>query len=314
MKVASVLLAAGRGERLRPLTDRVPKAAVPLLDVPLAAFSLKALAACCSPVLVNVSRLGEIITAALQPFVPRGASLEVLVEQPEPYGSAGTLRALAHRIDARVVTCNADVLSDLDPAALLEKHFASQAPATVAVAMVERGADFKVGGDRAVRFVDRRKTPEAAGAQFVGMAVFEKAALDLIPETTPISLGGAVLRPLADAGELALHVHDGYWLDVGTIERYLSASADLLHGVGPPPASGRDGWPGRIVEVEGGLAYLGDGARADADSLGPDAILLAWSTVSPGARVERAIVWPDEIVPPGVNVSDAVWAAGTAVS
>jgi NDP-sugar pyrophosphorylase family protein len=314
--IRSVLLAAGRGERLRPLTEQVPKACVPLLDVPLGAFGLRALLSRRRPVAINVSHLGDIAIDKLRPFATQ-ESAEFFVEVPGPYGSGGTLRELSARLEFPLVTQNADLLTDLDPAILLEAHVGSGAPATVAVRPVDSGADFEIADGRAVRFIDRRVQRTEPGAQFLGVAVLERSAVDLIPSTTPVSLAESVLRPLANAGELAVHMYRGYSSDVGTIERYLSASFDLLEGRGPAPPTrtGQTGvWPGRVVEVGGRRAYLGPRARAEPGSVGPGAILLESASVASGARIEDAIVWPHEHVPANVNLRRAVWTRRVAVT
>jgi NDP-sugar pyrophosphorylase family protein len=304
--IGAVLFAAGRGERLRPLTDAVPKPALPVLDVPLGGAALRALAGTAPPVVVNVSHLGTEVLRALKPFVRAGA-VEALDEGAEPYGTAGTLRALRDRVEQRVLTCNADLLSDLEPAALLATHERLGAPATVAVRPVEAGADLVPDVDVARRFVDRRCEPERAGVAFLGMAVFERATLGLLPEERPAGLGEALLRPLVARGELALHLHHGYAADVGTPSRFLEVSLDVLGPHGPLlPATP----PGRIVDTPEGRAYVGPGARARPASLGAGAVLLAGAELDPQAWVERAIVWRDERVTGRQRVTGVVRACG----
>ena len=128
MTVSGVLLAAGRGRRLRPLTDIVPKPALPLLDVPLGLTSLRALMGACDSVVVNVSHLGEQVVEALSCRSTEG--VEVFDEGPEPYGTAGTLAALRSRLPGTVLVANGDLLSDLDPHDLLERHAIAGASST----------------------------------------------------------------------------------------------------------------------------------------------------------------------------------------
>jgi mannose-1-phosphate guanylyltransferase len=307
--ISSLLLAAGRGTRLRPLTDRIAKPALPLLDLPLGAFGLTALLRDCPPVAVNVSHLPNTVAKALREVVGT-TGYELLIE-PEPLGSGGTVADLRGRVDKRLVTYNADLLTDLSVAALIEAHESAGAPATAAVALVGGGADLELEGGRVTSLVDRRKHPDAAGARFLGAAVIERGALDLIPGKRPIDLAEGLLRPVVERGELAVFVHDSDALDVGTPRAYLQASIDLLSGEGPrPPVP----LPGEIVEVDGGRAYVGPGASVPEEALGPEAIVLRGASVGDGARVERALVWPRERVPGGERVVDAIWALGTSFS
>lgn len=309
MPISSLLLAAGRGTRLRPLTDRIAKPALPLLDLPLGAFGLTALLRNCPPVAVNVSHLPNTVARALRELFGEGG-FELLIE-PEPLGSGGTVGDLRGRVDTRLVTYNADLLADLSVTALIEAHETAGAPVTAAVALVDGGADLELEGGRATSFVDRRKHPDRAGSRFLGAAVIERGALDLIPDKRPVDLAEGLLRPVAERGELAVFVHDTYALDVGTPRAYLRASIDLLSGETPrPPVP----LPGEIVEVDGSRAYVGPGSSVPDDALGPEAIVLRGASVGEGARVERGLVWPHEQVPVGEHVVDAVWALGTSFS
>jgi NDP-sugar pyrophosphorylase family protein len=309
LKSTGVLLAGGRGTRLRPLTNSVPKALVPVLDVPLGAFGLCQLFTICSSVIVNASSdASSLLAADLWSAVgAAGASNKTIMifeESPEPFGAAGTLAAIRDRIDERAVTWNADTISDLDPSDLLRAHRASGAPATVAVAPVARNADLAIKGRWATAFVDRRLEPEVGGARFIGAAVFEKSVLQALPGDRPLGLAESILRPLVERGELAVSIHTGYAADVGTFPRYLGASLDLLEGRGPAPPVAS---PGEIVPVAGGVAYLGPGASAAQGTLGPGAMLLEGSSVERDARVERSVVWRRAQVAGGEVVSDAVW-------
>lgn len=302
MEISSVLFAAGRGKRLRPLTDRIPKPALPILDVPLAAWGLAELIRHASPTVVNVSHLADVVLAALRATGIEG--WEQLVEGAEAFGTAGSLRALRDRFAPRIVTWNGDALSDLHLPELLDAHERSGAAATLLAREVGSMADLTLSGDTVVSFVDRRKDPDAAGARFLGIAVFEREALDRLPEQRPAGLGETLLRDLGERGELSVHLFDGYLRDVGTPEAYLRASLDMLNGQGPrAPVN----LPGDILEVDGGLAYVGPQTEAAPGSLGPGAILLRGAHVQPGARIENSVVFPGTEVPAGTTLKEAIW-------
>src|SRR5688500_11624148 len=251
MEIGSVLFGAGRGKRMRPLTDRIPKPALPLLDVPLGAWGLAGLVRAAPPVVVNASHLAERLVEALERLGLDG--WPGAVEAPEAYGAAGTLAALRDQVSDRVLTWNGDLVTDLDPGALLETHLASGAPATLAVVEVSSGADLRLADGSVSAFVDRRRNPEVAGARFMGAAVFERSALERLPSERPAGLGETLLRDLAASGDLAVHLFNGYWTDVGTPEAYLNASLDLLYERAP---SAPVALPGDVVDVQGGRAYV----------------------------------------------------------
>ncbi|MDQ4027480.1 MAG: sugar phosphate nucleotidyltransferase [Actinomycetota bacterium] len=230
--IRGVLFAAGRGKRLRPLTDTIPKPALPVAGTPLAAWALLTMLHAVPRVVVNVSHLGEVVESALAPYAPPG-SLEFFREPPEPYGTAGTLRELRDRIRGPVLTYNSDAISDLDARGMMEFHRRGAAAATVSGIETDDAADLQLQGDRAVRLIDRR-TASAPGVLFSGMAVLEAEALNAIP-SGPQGLTEAVFSPLIEAGELAVYVHDGYFMDVGTPERYDQAIKDVRAGRAPAP-------------------------------------------------------------------------------
>jgi len=299
--IGSILFAAGQGKRLRPLTHGTAKPALPVLDVPLGAWGLAALLRKAPPVVVNASHRARELESALRRFFTDG--WELFYEGPEGLGTGGTVAALAERMSGPVVLFNGDLVTDLDPAAVLATHRRRGAGITLAARPAESGADVRLAGTDIAGFIDRRKTPNESGAQYLGVAVIEAEVARRIPKTVPLGLGESVLAPLAERGSLAAHVYDGYALDVGTIERYLQVCSDLLTGTAPPPPCPL---PGQIVDVEGGRAYIGPRAVAPDGSLGPDAIVLRDAVVESGARVERAVVMPGETVAAGTTVADAV--------
>lgn len=306
--VRSVLLAAGRGKRLRPLTDQLPKPAVPLLDVPLAAYALARLAPIAPPVVMNLSHLAERAREALHPYLS-SASVEIMMEPAEPFGSGGTLAVLRERVAESLLTYNSDLLSDLDLDGFVAAHRRLGALATLAVREVEEGADLAVDGDRAARFIDRRRRQDSRGALYLGVAMFQRDALNLLSDDKPLGLGESLIAPLVAASQVAVFRHDGYALDVGTLERYLQGSLDVLNGRLPEAL---ERLPGAILEVDGGVAYRGPDVRVHDDAIGPGAVLLRGCSVAPGAFVENAVVWPRENVP-AVTLRDTIWAIGDAL-
>ena len=303
------MLAAGSGTRLLPLTEKIPKPALPLLGVPMGAWALADLDGLGGRVFVNAARNHRILRGALSPFSQRAV---FVIEEPEPFGSAGTLAALKERVPGPVVTRNADMLSDISARDLVRTHLEGGALATLGVMPVASGADLVVEGrvvegGRALRLVDRRREPGTAGHLWLGIAVFERAALDLIGPERPLDLARGLLAELVQRGEVAVHEHHGYALDVGTFDRYLRANLDLLDEVAPAPPSAL---PGSVIEVKGGRAYVGSGAEVDTTSLGPGACVMSGATVAPTAHIERGLVLPGETVPDGITVTDGIWALG----
>jgi NDP-sugar pyrophosphorylase family protein len=226
--VSGLLLAAGRGERMRPLTDAVAKPALLVGDKPLGAYGLQLLAELGGPIAINLSWLPYETRAALEPYAPPNTLW--LMETPEPYGSAGTVAALLSALADTFVVLNADTLTDLRLTDLLATHLRVGAPVTLAVRRVDSGADLEIQDGRAQRYIDRRAEPHAAGAMYIGAAAFERDLVTRLLEPGKVAgLGEAVFAPLANRGEIAVHEHAGFALDVGTPER-LAEARRLFNG------------------------------------------------------------------------------------
>jgi mannose-1-phosphate guanylyltransferase len=200
---------------MRPLTDSVAKPALLVGDRPLAAYGLQLLSELGGRLAVNLSWFAGTARRALEPYAPPNTLW--LVESPEPYGTAGTVAALLPELADTFVVFNGDLLTDLRLGVLLATHRREAAPATVAVRSVPSGADLEVHDGRATRFIDRRVQGDEPGALYIGAAVIERDHVAPLLQPGKIAgLGEAVIKPLADRGELAVHEHSGYAIDVGT--------------------------------------------------------------------------------------------------
>jgi mannose-1-phosphate guanylyltransferase len=308
MTVAGMVLCAGLGTRLRPLTERCPKPAVPVCGVPLVRFTLGLLrGAGVRRAVVNVHHLPEVMAAAARAAAGE-LGMELLVSrEPVIAGTGGALRQarpLLAGADA-VVVVNGDVLFDVDLRGALAAHAATGALATMALLAMPAGARYAAveldEGGR-VRRIAGRFGPGGAGLtpwHFPGVHVLSPALLDLVPsEPFEVDVNRHVYPPLMARGLIRGLVTSGYWNDLGTPDRYLAANLDVAagrvplgrFGLAPPPrvAPGAEVAPGAAV----GEAVVGAGCR-----------------VPEGARLERAVLWPGTALAPGEAVVDAI-AAG----
>ena len=230
--MVGLLLAAGRGERMRPLTDSIAKPALVVGDRPLGAYGLLLLAELGGRLAVNLSWFADETRTALEPYAPPDTLW--FVETPEPYGTAGTVAALLSDLASTFVVFNADLVTDLRVRDLLATHRHIGAPATLAVRPVVTGADLEVRNGLAHRFVDRRAEPNRAGAMYIGVAVLERDLVaPLLTAGEVLGLAETVFQPLADHGDVAVHEHAGVALDVGTPERLAEARRMFVEGGRP---------------------------------------------------------------------------------
>lgn len=333
-----MVLCAGLGTRLRPLTARVPKPAVPVCGVPLVRWSLALLAgAGVRRAVVNVHHLPDELAAAAG-VAARALALPLHVSrEPVIAGTGGALREAREALrgaDA-IVVVNGDILFDLDLAAALAAHRASGALATMVLLPMPAGARYaavEVDAGGAVRRIAGTFGPGGDGLSpwhFSGVHVLSPALLDRIPASPfEADVNRHVYPPLMASGAIRGQVASGYWNDLGTPARYLAANLDVLSGAvplarfrGADPLAGTSllapgvaAAPGAVIRPGArlvGPVRVGAGAEIEPGAeVGPLAVIGAGARVQRGARVARAVVWDGTGIGPGERVEDAV-AAGT---
>jgi mannose-1-phosphate guanylyltransferase len=337
-ELTAMVLCAGLGTRLRPLTDRIPKPAAPLLDVPLVAWTLALLRnAGVERAVINTHHLPrEMAEAAGAAARALGLKLEVSHE-PVIAGTGGALREARAllRGAGTVVVVNGDVLFDLDLPAALEAHWRSRALATMVLLPMPEGARYNAverDEDGAVRRIGA-DGPGGEGLSpwhFSGVHVLSPELLEALPaDPFAPDVNHEIYPPLMASGRIRGHVGAGYWNDLGTPARYLAAVADVLSGdvplrrfAGAEPLSaavrlapGVRGGPGAEVSpgaTVNGPCYLGAGARVEAGAeIGPGTVIGAGVTVPEGAIVRQSVVWSGTRLAAG-EVLEEVIAAGEA--
>ena len=306
----AIVLVGGEGTRLRPLTSDVPKPALTLVDRPFLAYMIEWLAGHgVSEIVLACGFLPDVLREALAGEEERaGARIRYVVE-PEPLGTAGAIRfaadALGESLDERFLALNGDVLTDLDLGALLRAHAERAAPATIALHPVEDSSAYGLvrtaAGGEVLEFAEKTGE-EAPGEINAGMYVLERSVLDLIPPGENVSIEREVFPRLVGEGLGALLL-DGYWMDIGTPERYLQASWDILEG--RVETRVRPTAPGLLV---------GAGARVEAGAtVGPRAVVSPGCTVAAGAEVRDSVLLEGCAVGAGASVAGSVLAAGVTV-
>ncbi|KGE02858.1 N-acetylmuramate alpha-1-phosphate uridylyltransferase MurU [Pseudohaliea rubra] len=220
-----MVLAAGRGERMRPLTLKTPKPLLAVGGKPLLAHHLERLAAGgIREVVINLSWLGEQIEAYCGDGGAWGLSL-LYSREPEPLETAGGIvQALPLLGDAPFLVVNGDVFMDYDVPALAARA-ADLVPAGAHLLLAENpdhhpGGDFALRGERVAG-----PAPGEATVTFTGTALYHPAFF------AGLAPGARPLRPLFEAamaaGRLSGERHGGRWVDVGTPERLAALDASL---------------------------------------------------------------------------------------
>lgn len=315
----AVVLVGGEGTRLRPLTNDFPKPALTLVDRPFLAYAVEWLGAHgVTEVVLACGFKPEVLQEALGTGEHEGVRLTYVVE-PERRGTAGAIRfaaeALGERLQDRFLALNGDVLADLDLTALRRAHEARGATATIglcavadssAYGLVRRGPE-----DAVLDFTEKTGEP-VPGEINAGAYVLERSVLELIPPGREVSIEREVFPRLVGAGLHALLL-DGYWMDIGTRERYLQASWDILEG--RVKTRVRATAPGLLVapdaEIDpaaevGPRAVVSADCRVEAGAVVSESVLLPGCVVEAGGRLERSILGPGARVAAGARLRDGI--------
>ena len=299
----AVILVGGEGTRLRPLTSTLPKPVVSLVDRPMMVYMLEWLRGHgVDDVIMSCGFKATKVREVLGDGSQLGISLRY-VEEPDPRGTAGALKYAEDLLDDRFLMLNGDVLTDLDLTAQLAQHEQTGATGTLALVPVPDPSSYglvklKEGG-AVEEFLEKPSGDTVLDTNLIsaGAYVLERSVLDLIAPDKNVSIEREVWPALVDEGLYGFVDDDAYWIDVGTPERYLQATFDILEG----------NVRTAVAEKLGdGYLYVDPAAQVDGRAV-PPAIVGAGSQIAEGAHVgSLAVLGEDVIVGEGSVVERAV--------
>jgi NDP-sugar pyrophosphorylase family protein len=299
----AMVLAAGLGLRMRPLTTLRAKPALPVLNRPLLCWTLERLARHgVTDVAINLHHLPRSITKAVGDGGAFGLRVRFSRER-RILGTGGGPRRLRDFLgDEPVLLVNGDVFFDFDLAGLVAKHRASGCAATLALKPnPDRGAYSAVVTGRSGRILSIHGLPRAARGPvslFTGVHVIEPALLDRLPPGPSDSVRDLYVPLIAEGAPLLGVRVRGAWYDLGSPRLYLAAQASLL-------AAGFGGPRGSLVD---GSARIGPGARVGRSVIGPG------SHVGAGASVVESVLWDGVVVGARATVRRSILASGVRVA
>jgi mannose-1-phosphate guanylyltransferase len=331
----AVILVGGEGTRLRPLTSTVPKPVVPLVDRPFIAYMLEWLTSHgVDDVIMSCGFLATAVRNVLGDGSAYGIRLR-FVEEPDPRGTAGALKYAESLLDERFLMLNGDVLTDLDLSAQIAQHERTGATGTLALVGVDDPSAYglvRLEPDNAVREFVEKPSPDQIDTNMIsaGAYVLERSILDLVPADQNVSIEREVWPRLVGNG-LYAYPHEAYWMDIGTPDRYLQGTFDIIEGkvrtavmdklgdgylavdgatvegrAVPPALLGSGAHVASSAQV-GSLVVLGDGARVGSGSVVERAVVLQ------GAQIGEHCVVRDCIVAAGARIGDRTHVTGGAV-
>ncbi|MES2741035.1 MAG: NDP-sugar synthase [Pseudomonadota bacterium] len=335
----AMILAAGKGTRVRPLTYDLPKPMIPILGKPVMAYLIEHLAKYgVTEIMVNVSYLHEKIEEYFgeghQYGVQIGYSFEGYTNDqgevvPQPIGSAGGMKKIQNFggffDDTTIVLCG-DAVINLDIKSALFEHRRKGALASVITREVPWDKVSSYGvvvsePDGRVKAFQEKPSQEEALSNMVstGIYIFEPAVLDLIPDSGSFDIGSELFPLLVEKGlPFFAQKRSFSWIDIGSVKDYWEVSQSVLMGevahMDVPGIQLEDGiwvglntsidWEGTRIE---GPVYIGSGCKIDAGStiIGPTWIGHG-SHVCSGATVVRSVLFEYTRVMRDVNLEEMI--------
>jgi NDP-sugar pyrophosphorylase family protein len=295
-RMKAMVLAAGLGLRMRPLTLLRAKPALPVLDRPLVAHTLDAIArAGVREVIVNLHHLPESVTSALGTGRRFGLRLRY-VHEPEILGTGGGPRAVRELFDGgAVLLVNGDVWFDYELIRIVATHRACGAP-TLALRGMRKGEAYTpVLRERAGRIVSIGGGRRAGREMFTGIHVLDSRLLDRLPAGPSDSVRD-LYQPMLREGARLVGVRPvGAWYDFGRPSLYRDAQLALLRR------------HGRRQVLVGSAARVAPGAVVARSVIG------ARARVGSGSRIARSVLWDGAVVEPRALVLGAIVTAGGVV-
>jgi mannose-1-phosphate guanylyltransferase len=288
----AIILAAGRGTRLQPLTSDLPKPMIPLLGRPVMAYIIEHLVTQgVQEIMVNVSHMADQIERYFGDGRHLGVQIGYSYEGslsngqlvPAPLGSAGALRKIQDHggfIDQTTVVVCGDAIVDVDLQQACREHRSKGALATVVTKQVAEHEVSNYGvvvarpDGSVVSFQEKPRASEALSRDAsTGIYLVEPGVLDLIPSGRVMDIGSELFPALVNQGlPFFRHTQDFHWLDIGRVSDYWRIMQSLMKGEMPKVRMpGKEVRPGVFVGLNvdvhwdsleiSGPVYIGSGAR-----------------------------------------------------
>jgi mannose-1-phosphate guanylyltransferase len=297
----AMIVAAGLGTRLRPLSELRPKPAMPVRGIPLIAYQLALLShSGVSETTINVHHLPDVLQAAAERYKPPGMTLHFSIER-ELLDTGGGIRRVADflRESDPCLILGGDMLLDADLTGLIAQHETRRDAITMLLRDDPRTRTFGsigVDAEGCVRRIGKRFDlgGEQAAGIYTWVNVVAARAFDRLPEREVFShLDHWIAPMLADGARdirgIVTQDTQCVWEPVGTPEEYLAANLT----------------PRSLSYIDPDQRARREGARIESNL-----IIGAGATLEPGASLSRAVVWDGEHVPAGTRGSGGVFAGG----
>jgi len=329
-KLTAVILVGGPGTRLQPLTNDRPKSVLPVLNRPFLEHFIAYLKHFgVENIILTLSYMPDIIREYLGDGSRYGVRLTYCLEE-EPLGTAGAVKNAEAYIDGTFFVLNGDVFSDMNLGDMLAFHRERKAQATISLSWVDDPSAFGVvetdDESRVKRFIEKPPREEASTNWInAGTYVLEPGVLEHIPANTHYMFEKGLYPDLLNKGAPVYgYPCRGYWLDMGTPEKYFSLNADLLSGkisshlVSLPDKNGiyysRDAVVSPAAAVTPPV-YIDSGSRiGEGVRIAGPVVIGRGCRVEDGASIESAVLWDNVNIGAGAGISGCIVSSDIIIS
>ncbi len=315
----AILLAGGKGTRLRPLTIHTPKPVVPIFDRAFLHYQID--------LLKQVPEIDEVILSLnyqprrIEEIFGEGAGTGVrlrYVVEPAPLGTGGAIRYAAQGVTETLVVFNGDVMTSVDVNAVVKVHRERKARATIVLTPVDNPSAYglvETEADGSVRRFLEKPNPDEITCDTInaGIYILEPDTFDRIPKDVSYSIERSYFPSLIERKEaFVAYVDRGYWIDIGTPEKYIQVHHDMFDGrfsggifatadrskpIVSPDARIEDG------VTFAGASFIDAGAHIKAGArIGPYSVVGRGVVVEESADIESTILWPNTRIGQGAVV------------
>jgi mannose-1-phosphate guanylyltransferase / phosphomannomutase len=321
----AVIMAGGKGTRLRPLTCNKPKPMVPLLNRPCMEYTIDLLKRYgIREIAVTLQYLPKVIRDHFGDGSDFGVQIEYF-EEAFPLGTAGSVKNAESFLDDTFLVISGDALTDFDLQAAIDAHHAKGAIGTIVLTRVETPLEYGVVITRENGEIERFLEKPSWGEVFsdtvnTGIYIFDRSVLDSIPQDTEFDFSKDLFPLLMKRRQpLYGYIASGYWSDIGNLQQYRQTQFDMLDGKVKIQIAGQEihprVWVGKDVQLAEqvrleGPVYIGDrSVIAEKVELGPYTVIGENNWIQTGASLRRSVIWNQNYMERGAELRGATIAS-----
>jgi NDP-sugar pyrophosphorylase family protein len=227
-KMSAVILAGGKGTRLKPFTMTIPKPLLPLGDMPILEIVIEQLvAAGVSRIVLTLGHMAPLLMACIGDGARWGIKIEPVLER-EPLGTAGSLRMIEN-LGENFIVMNADLLTTLDYEDMFDYHVRHQSIGTIGLSKREVLIDYGVvrttSGGVLENYIEKPTIPYSVS---MGINILSRRCLDFIPRAGKFDMPDLMLAMHRAGHPVHCYETECYWKDIGRFDDYQQASEDFV--------------------------------------------------------------------------------------